>query len=88
MAADFDQLQSGLGAIPPRYLTTREAGEFLGLSARTLEKHRVYGTGPTYRKLGGRVVYAVADLQAWADLGKRQSTACKGAPGIAPLYRR
>ncbi len=41
--------------IPPRYLRTQEAARFLGLSERTLEKHRTYGTGPAYRKLGGRV---------------------------------
>jgi hypothetical protein len=34
----------------------------LGLSARTLEKHRTYGTGPKYRKIGGRVVYEFEDL--------------------------
>ena len=55
--------------IPPRYLRTQEAARFLGLSERTLEKHRTYGTGPTYRKLGGRVVYGLDDLQAWADRG-------------------
>lgn len=60
--------------IPPRYLRTREATMFLGLSPRTLEKHRTYGTGPIYRKLGGRVVYALADLQQWADLGTVSST--------------
>jgi hypothetical protein len=60
--------------LPPRYLRTDEAGRFLGLSGRTLEKHRVYGTGPVFRKIGGRVVYAVADLQAWADRGSQSST--------------
>lgn len=55
--------------VPPRYLRTDEAALFLGLSPRTLEKHRTYGTGPLYRKLGSRVVYAHADLQRWADLG-------------------
>ncbi|MFN5458198.1 helix-turn-helix transcriptional regulator [Bradyrhizobium sp.] len=55
--------------LPPRFLRTKEAAEFLGLSARTLEKHRTYGTGPAYRKLGGRVVYAIDDLEAWADRG-------------------
>jgi hypothetical protein len=60
--------------LPPRYLRTPEAGRFLGISGRTLEKHRMYGTGPVYRKLGGRVVYAIADLQAWAESGVRQST--------------
>lgn len=39
-----------------RLLNTQEAAELLGLSSRTLEKHRTYGTGPVYRKLGGRVV--------------------------------
>lgn len=60
--------------LPPRYLRTEEAARFLGLSERTLEKHRTYGTGPTYRKLGGRVVYSITDLQAWADRGLVTST--------------
>ncbi len=79
-----------------RYLRTAEAARVLGLSGRTLEKHRTHGTGPTYRKLGGRVVYAVEDLQAWADIGLRQSTsdpgkgvvhAAKPVPGLGPLGR-
>jgi predicted DNA-binding transcriptional regulator AlpA len=61
--------------LPPRYLRTPEAARFLGMSGRTLEKHRTYGSGPTYRKLGGRVVYAIADLQAWAERGTQYSTA-------------
>ncbi len=60
--------------IPPRYLRTPEAARFLSLSGRTLEKHRTYGTGPAYRKLGGRVVYSVDDLQAWAQRGAVTST--------------
>jgi predicted DNA-binding transcriptional regulator AlpA len=58
-----------------RFLRTPEASEYLGLSSRTLEKHRTYGTGPIYRKLGGRVVYDLADLSHWADSGLRASTA-------------
>ena len=50
----------------PRFLRTPDAAVHLGLSARTLEKHRCYGTGPIFRKLGGRVVYAIKDLDAWA----------------------
>ena len=67
-------MRPDIAAIPPRYLRTKEAAEFLSLSARTLEKHRTYGTGPAYRKLGGRVVYALEDLKAWADRGSRIST--------------
>ncbi len=51
----------------PRFLTTDESAEFLRLSPRTLEKLRVLGGGPRFRKLGARVVYAVDDLCAWAD---------------------
>ncbi|MFG1419911.1 helix-turn-helix domain-containing protein [Xanthobacter sp. V0B-10] len=60
--------------MPPRYLRTKEAAVFLSLSPRTLEKHRTYGTGPAYRKLGGRVVYSVEDLQAWVARGAVTST--------------
>lgn len=51
----------------PEFLTTVEAGALLRLSPRTLEKLRVLGGGPRFRKLGARVVYAAADLRAWAD---------------------
>ena len=57
--------------LPPRYLRTPEAARFVGLSIRTLEKHRIYGTGPRYSKLGGRVVYRVEDLQAWVEFGRQ-----------------
>ncbi|MGY3294606.1 hypothetical protein ACVWWP_007673 [Bradyrhizobium sp. LM3.6] len=38
--------------LPPRYLRTPEAARFLGLSGRTLEKHRTYGTGPDLPEAG------------------------------------
>jgi len=75
---------SNLPTIPPRFLVTKEAARFLALSARTLEKHRTYGTGPIYRKLGGRVVYALSDLQAWADKGLRYSTLEPGPDIVYP----
>ena len=73
--------------LPPRYLRTSEAGRFLGLSGRTLEKHRTYGTGPVYRKIGGRVVYAVADLQAWAERGAMVSTSDISRSPVRPTQR-
>ena len=57
-----------------RFLKTPEAARLLGLSGSTMEKHRLYGTGPTFLKLGGRVVYKVEDLRAWADRGTCAST--------------
>jgi predicted DNA-binding transcriptional regulator AlpA len=76
-----------LAGLPPRYLRTPEAARFLGLSGRTLEKHRTYGTGPAYRKLGGRVVYALDDLKAWADRGTKISTSDPGAGRVLPAKR-
>jgi predicted DNA-binding transcriptional regulator AlpA len=73
-----------LSGLPHRFLRTPEAARFLGLSGRTLEKHRVYGTGPRYRKIGGRVVYAIDDLTAWADRGLRNSTSDPGHDSVSP----
>jgi len=66
---------------------TPEAARFLGLSSRTLEEHRSYGTGPAYRKLGARVVYALDDLQAWVQRGKKTSTSDPGAGTVLPAKR-
>jgi hypothetical protein len=52
---------------PARYLTNNEAAAFLRLSPRTLEKQRVIGGGPRFRKFGRRVMYAIIDLETWAD---------------------
>ena len=57
-----------------RYVRTPEAARLLGISPRTLEKYRCHGNGPTFRKLGGRVVYAIGDLEAWADRAACSST--------------
>lgn len=73
--------------LPPRYLRTPEAARFLGLSGRTLEKHRTYGTGPRYSKLGGRVVYRLDDLQAWVDRGSKQSTSDDTGDTVLPAKR-
>lgn len=74
--------------LPLRYLRTPEAARFVGLSGRTLEKHRTYGTGPRYSKLGGRVVYRVEDLQAWVALGAKASTSDPGVGAVLPAKRQ
>lgn len=61
-------------AQPQRYLTNDEAADYLRLSPRTLEKHRVIGGGPRFRKFGRRVMYAIADLDAWADSRSFEAT--------------
>ena len=76
-----------VAAATPRYLKTPDAAIHLGLSARTLEKHRCFGTGPVFRRLGGRIVYAIDDLDAWAALGTRRSTSDPGNGIVYPAKR-
>jgi predicted DNA-binding transcriptional regulator AlpA len=80
-------MSATLAGFPPRYLRTPEASRFVGLSIRTLEKHRIYGTGPRYSKLGGRVVYRLEDLQSWVESGAKASTSDPGASAVLPAKR-
>ncbi|MGH7089447.1 MAG: helix-turn-helix transcriptional regulator [Stellaceae bacterium] len=80
-------MSTNLAGLPPRYLRTPEAARFVGLSIRTLEKHRIYGTGPRYSKLGGRVVYRLEDLQAWVDSAVKASTSDRGIAIVLPARR-
>ena len=80
-------MSANFADLPPRYLRTPEAARFVGLSIRTLEKHRIYGTGPRYSKLGGRVVYRVEDLQAWVESGAKASTSDPGTATVLPAKR-
>jgi predicted DNA-binding transcriptional regulator AlpA len=80
-------MSSSLNGLPQRYLRTPEAARFVGLSIRTLEKHRIYGTGPRFSKLGGRVVYRVEDLQEWVDAAAKASTSDPGRVTVLAARR-
>ncbi len=56
------------------FYTTKEAARYLKLQANTLEKMRVYGGGPVYRKHGRYVRYHIKDLNDWSDMRKKDST--------------
>lgn len=50
-----------------RYLRTPDAAAYLGVGQSTLERKRIDGTGPAFRRLGGKIItYAIDDLDAWA----------------------
>lgn len=56
-------------------LSEHRAAELLGLSVRTLQRFRVEGRGPRYLKLGRkRVAYSEADIAAWIEHCRREST--------------
>ncbi|QDC37233.1 helix-turn-helix domain-containing protein [Sphingobium fuliginis] len=48
------------------FLNTRQAGHYLGLSPRHLERMRANGTGPSFRRHGRFVFYHIDDLDAWS----------------------
>lgn len=57
---------------PP--LTNRGAAAYLGLTENYIAKLRVTGTGPTYIKIRGRILYSPDDLDDWLNAHKRTST--------------
>ena len=58
----------------PAFLLEAEAAGYLRLSVPTIRAWRVKGTGPRWRKIGGRVVYHIDDLQRFADSDIRYTT--------------
>lgn len=58
----------------PPFLNTMEAATWLRLTKNTLEKMRVQGRGPVYRKHGRYVRYHIDDLVDYSKANKRSST--------------
>jgi excisionase family DNA binding protein len=58
-----------------KLLNVEEAAEFLKLGVSTLNKLRVHGGGPTYFKLGSRVLYSETDLERYLAQRRQTSTA-------------
>ena len=47
------------------YLNQQELAERWRLSPRTLERWRWLKTGPNYTKLGGKIAYAMHDIETY-----------------------
>ena len=58
----------------PPFLNTVEAAAWLRLTKNTLEKMRVQGRGPVYRKHGRYVRYHIEDLKDYSKASQRSST--------------
>jgi Helix-turn-helix domain len=56
------------------FLTVEEAATYLRLKKRTLDNMRWMGTGPKFRKHGGRIFYELGELKEWSLNGRRRST--------------
>jgi hypothetical protein len=72
--SENEAMEISIPQVTDRYLTNAEAAAVLKLSPRTLEKLRVNGGGPRFRKFGSRVIYAREDLDAWANARICEST--------------
>jgi hypothetical protein len=51
--------------MPPLHLSQAELAAYWRISPRTLERWRCTGNGPRFLKLGSRVVYRIADVEAF-----------------------
>lgn len=52
----------------------KSAARYIGMSVDFLNRHRITGAGPAFLKLGGRIFYIEADLDAWLMSKRRSST--------------
>lgn len=59
--------------------TRTEAAAYLGLAVNTLKFQAYKGTGPAYHKLGRKVVYTRADLDAYREAGRVTASQQEGA---------
>lgn len=65
------------GRTEMRMLITEDAAKYLGVATQTLAKLRWSGDSPPYFKVGRRVLYDLADLDAWLQ-GKRLRSTSDG----------
>jgi excisionase family DNA binding protein len=67
-------VNSNLEAIPSAVLSPREAARYIGVAQATLAKMRCWGGSPPYYKLGRKVAYERATLDAWLTERRVKST--------------
>lgn len=60
--SSYDRMEIIMDTKTTTFLIQSEAADFLRVSERSLERWRVEGTGPNFRRFGRRIVYATTDL--------------------------
>lgn len=60
----------------PQYLTPEQlAARWLNrITPRTLANWRCLGLGPRFRKIGGRILYPIAEVEDWEATRTAEST--------------
>ena len=57
-----------------KMMTPNQTSEYLGVTVGWLAKRRVYGDGPRFTKLLGRILYDQTDLDDFVEQNKHHST--------------
>lgn len=60
------------------FLSTEQAGFYLGLSARKMQVMRAAGIGPRFRRHSRYVRYHIDDLDSWSNGSERPTAADRG----------
>ncbi|QNH11204.1 helix-turn-helix domain-containing protein [Xanthomonas sp. SI] len=68
-----------MNSVPANRLKVPAAAKHLGISVSTLDKMRMEGRGPRYLKIGGRVFYRRADLDAYIEGSVVETSDSRGA---------
>jgi hypothetical protein len=55
------------------FLTIEETAKLLRVQSRTLDNHRWKGTGPPYRRHGGRILYHREEVLRWSEQHRPRS---------------
>lgn len=58
----------------PRYITTSELAERFRMTPNALQKWRARGAGPPYTTIAGKVLYDLADVEAYERSWKTSPT--------------
>lgn len=60
------------------FLTTKETAAYLRMSPRSIERLRLEGNGPPYKKCGkgekSKVLYEKSDVDAWLGTARRSTS--------------
>ncbi len=60
-------MNEGIHIFPDGRLDRPNAAKYTGFAVKTLAMHASGGTGPRFRKVGGRVFYLREDLDTWLN---------------------
>ena len=66
-----------------KHLNQRQLADRWDVSEATMERWRTAGIGPIFLKMQGRVLYRIADVEAYEESSLRKSTSERVVAGAA-----